>query len=411
MIKKTLNVLLIEDSPDYAELVRAWLADEEDTKFVLNWADSLLEGMNTLAKGGIHVVLLDLGLPDSSGPQTFSVIKSAAQGAPIIILSAGDSEALALRMVQEGAQDYLVKGSCSSAVLKKAVQYAMLRTAGQGGKPGSAALPNGAKIIGLMGVKGGVGTTTVACNLALEIRRQTEHKTLLADLDIDAGLVNFFMNIEARHSIMNGANGVHQLDTSCWEGIVAQDASGLHVARSPGRMGATASDVDRVRHLITLLVGMYQWILLDLGRLNSFSLGLLDRIDELLLITTTSVPSLYEAKRLIVALQKAGFEADRLRLVVNQFGDRNDYSGTELDRLFGMPVYARLPGASQELHDACANAKHLSEDSDFRGRIARLARKVAGQPEAPKSKVAQIFSFADKFLKRGHADSLARPSA
>jgi glutamate dehydrogenase (NAD(P)+) len=89
LIKKTLNVLLIEDSPDYAELVRAWLADEEDTQFVLSWADSLLEGMNTLAKGGIHVVLLDLGLPDSSGPQTFSVIKSAAQDAPIIILSAG----------------------------------------------------------------------------------------------------------------------------------------------------------------------------------------------------------------------------------------------------------------------------------------------------------------------------------
>jgi Flp pilus assembly CpaE family ATPase len=410
LIKKTLNVLLVEDSPDYAELVRAWLADEEDTRFVLNWADSLLEGMNTLAKGGIDVVLLDLGLPDSSGPQTFSVIKSAAQGAPIIILSAGDSEALALRLVQEGAQDYLVKSSCSSAVLKKAVQYAMVRTVGKGEKPGSVASPSRAKVIGLMGVKGGVGTTTVACNLALEMRRQTEHKTLLADLDIDAGLVNFFMNIEARHSVIDGASNVHQLDTACWEGIVAQGASGLHVARSPGRMGAPSSDLDRVRHLITLLVGMYQWILLDLGRLNAFSLGLLDRVDELLLVTTTSVPALYEAKRLIVALQKAGFEADRLRLIVNQFGDRNDYSGSELDRLFGMPVYARLPGASQELHDACAKAMHLPEDSDFRGRIARLARQVAGQPEAPRSKVAQIFSFAEKFLKRDPIDS-ARPAA
>ncbi|MDP9112706.1 MAG: response regulator [Acidobacteriota bacterium] len=407
MIKKTLNVLLIEDCPDYAELVRAWLADEGDTQFVLNWADSLLEGMNTLAKGGIDVVLLDLGLPDSSGPQTFRVIKSAAQSAPIIILSAGESEALALRLVQEGAQDYLVKSSCSSAVLKKAVQFAMVRTVGKGEKPGSVASPSGAKVIGLMGVKGGVGTTTVACNLALEIRRHTEHKTLLADLDIDAGLVNFFMNIETRHSVIDGATNVH-LDTACWEGIVAQGASGLHVARSPGRMGAPASDVDRVRHLITLLVGMYQWILLDLGRLNTFSLGLLDQVHELFLVTTTSVPALYEAKRVIVALQKAGFEADRVRLIVNQFGDRNDYSGKELDRLFGMPVYARLPGASQELHDACANAKHLPEDSDFRGRIARLARNVAGQPEAPRSKVAQIFSFAEKFLKRGPIDS-ARP--
>ena len=68
MIKKTVTVLLIEDSPEYAELIRAWLGDEEDAEFVLSWTDSLLEGMNTLAQGGIDVVLLDLGLPDSRGP-------------------------------------------------------------------------------------------------------------------------------------------------------------------------------------------------------------------------------------------------------------------------------------------------------------------------------------------------------
>ena len=163
-------------------------------------------------------------------------------------------------------------------------------------------------------------------------------------------------------------------------------------------MGADTPDLDRVRHLLTRVATFYQWILLDLGRLNAFSLSLLDRVDELFLVTTTSVPALYEAKRMIGALQKAGFEADRLRLIVNQFGDRNDYSGSELDRIFGIPVYARLPGAAQELHDACVNAKPLADNSEFRGHIARLARKVAGLPpeEKPKSKVSQIFSLADQ---------------
>src|SRR5260370_26108804 len=189
MIKRTLTVLLIEDSADYAELVRAWLADEEDVEFVLKWADSLLEGLSTLAEGGVDVILLDLGLPDSEGAATFTAARNSALGVPIIILSGGDSEALALRMVQEGAQDYLVKSSCSSAVLKKALRYAVVRQGTNAGKPAAAVSADRAKIIAVMGAKGGMGATTVACNLAVELRRQTEQRPLLADLDIDSGLV------------------------------------------------------------------------------------------------------------------------------------------------------------------------------------------------------------------------------
>ena len=70
----------------------------------------------------------------------------------------------------------------------------------------------------------------------------------------------------------------------------------------------------------------------------------------------------------------------------------------ELDRIFGIPLYARLRAASRELHDASVNCKLLAENSDFRGHIARLARRVAGLPDGKsKSKVAQIFSFAEKF--------------
>ena len=186
---------------------------------------------------------------------------------------------------------------------------------------------------------------------------------------------------------------------------MAQAAGALHIARSPSLMGADMPERDRVRHLITVLTAFYKWILLDLGRLNTFSLDLVDGVDELFVVTTTSVPALYEAKRMIGALQKAGFDADRIRLIVNQFGDRNDYSGTELNRIFGINVYAKLPGATQELHEACVNAKPLADNSEFRGHIAHLARRVAGLPEKPKSKVAQIFSFADKFRKSDRHDS------
>ena len=69
----------------------------------------------------------------------------------------------------------------------------------------------------------------------------------------------------------------------------------------------------------------------------------------------------------------------------------------DLDRLFGVPVYVSFTAASQDLHDACVQKKLPSRNSEFRLQMAALARKMAGlQAEKPKSRVSQIFSFAEK---------------
>jgi len=134
MNKKPLTVLLIEDSPAYAELVQQWLASK-DGAFVLNWTDSLKAGLNRLSRGGIDVILLDLGLPDSEGGKTFVAAQAHGASAPIIVLSANEDESLALKAIQDGAQDYIEKSSCNGELLAKAIQCAVLRH----GHPGATA--------------------------------------------------------------------------------------------------------------------------------------------------------------------------------------------------------------------------------------------------------------------------------
>src|SRR2546427_5380227 len=182
MERKTLTILLIEDSPDYAELVQRWLSAGGETAFALNWTDSLAIGLNRLNQGGVDLVLLDLGLPDSEGWETFARTRADGHNVPVIILSAGDSDPLALQMIQDGADDYLIKSTCTRDLLVKAVRYALVRHK-QTAKNATEASSGETHIIGVLGAKGGVGTTTVACNLASELRHQTGKKVLLADLD------------------------------------------------------------------------------------------------------------------------------------------------------------------------------------------------------------------------------------
>lgn len=403
MIKKNLTVLLIEDSPDFAELVQRWLSSREHVGFELSWADSLAAGLERLGQGAVDVILLDLGLPDSEGLPTFTRTRLHAARVPIILLSGEDNEPLALQMVQEGAQDYIAKSGCNADILSRAIQYAVLRYEGQGEKRPSDPALNLTRVIGVMGAKGGTGATTVACHLAVELQRQSDQKTLLMDLDVGGGMVGFLMNLESEHSILDAVSNVHHLDPAFWGGIVTQGPGRLHVVPSPHLAGRGEPDAEGLRHVLASIRDLYRWIVVDFGRLTVLSRALLEPVHELFLVSTTGIPAIYEARRTLSAMREVGFEGDRLRLVVNQHV-KNDLDGSELDRVFGAPVYAQLPMASRDLNDACVKRKLCAESSEFRAGVIGLARKMAGLPQdKPKSRVAQIFTFADK-SRAAHAD-------
>ena len=131
------------------------------------------------------------------------------------------------------------------------------------------------------------------------------------------------------------------------------------------------------------------------GEAARFSLSLLDNITELVLVTTTGIPALYKAKRAIAALRKIGFDKDRLKVAVNQLAKSQRLSDSDLDNLFGVPVFARFPMASQELHDASCKrgAARRMASSACRWRAWLV---IAGIEEKPKSIVAKMFSFAEK---------------
>lgn len=127
MSDQRLTVLLVEDNPGDARLIRESLAGSGAGTFDLETADRLATALRRLSTGGIDAVLLDLALPDSRGKETFSKAKAQAPTIPIIILTGLGDEALALKMVQEGAQDYVTKIDLNGSVLSRAIRYAIER--------------------------------------------------------------------------------------------------------------------------------------------------------------------------------------------------------------------------------------------------------------------------------------------
>ena len=123
-----LRILLIEDNPGDARLMQEYLSEPSEVVFILEHTESLGEGLERLSQPGIDVVLLDLSLPDASGIETFNRVQKHAPQVPIIVLSGQDDEALAMKTVNSGAQDYLVKGQgVDSRLISRCIRYAIER--------------------------------------------------------------------------------------------------------------------------------------------------------------------------------------------------------------------------------------------------------------------------------------------
>jgi PAS domain S-box-containing protein len=124
-----IRVLLVEDNPGDARLIKRMLEEAKGLACEVEWVETLDRGGERLMAGDVDVVLLDLGLPGSSGLDTLKRLQQKTVRMPaLVVLSGLSDEEIALQAVQSGAQDYLVKGQVDAPLLVRSIRYAIERS-------------------------------------------------------------------------------------------------------------------------------------------------------------------------------------------------------------------------------------------------------------------------------------------
>ena len=122
-----MNILLIEDNQGDVRLIKEILNDVEDFHYTLTASESLQQGIGLLTKKDFDIVILDLGLPDSQGLDSFRRLSRYAHNLPIIVFTGLEDKNTAIKAVQDGAQDYLIKGKIEGFPLTQALRFAIER--------------------------------------------------------------------------------------------------------------------------------------------------------------------------------------------------------------------------------------------------------------------------------------------
>jgi len=124
---KPVSILLIEDNPGDRRLIHEMLAEAGNVAFDVQYADRLQAAMEYLGQNGVEVILLDLGLPDSQGLETLRKVYAQASEMPIVVLTGLNDEMVGVQAINEGAQDYLIKGQVDTQLLRRTIRYAIER--------------------------------------------------------------------------------------------------------------------------------------------------------------------------------------------------------------------------------------------------------------------------------------------
>jgi Flp pilus assembly CpaE family ATPase len=312
------RVLVVEDNPADARLVEEMLRDAAPGEFELTLAESLAEAIGRAAEAGFDVALLDLRLPESQGIDTFRRLRARVPDLPIIVVTGLADTALGVTAVQEGAQDYLVKGQIAGESLARAIRYALVRSRTQAKLVESLERTERGRVLGFVGAKGGVGTTMVALNVSAALARR-DRSVIIAELMCHPAALSAYLGRTPVGTLAKLCEmSADQIGKREVGACLVQLSFGPRVLFGPQRADEAAGVGHEVAAaVVERLAETAQYVVLDLGSSVCAAVAAaLPRCDYVAIVTQAGSVGTKMAGSTLEVLRSSGLDESRFGLVI-----------------------------------------------------------------------------------------------
>ncbi|MDI7258529.1 MAG: AAA family ATPase [Thermodesulfobacteriota bacterium] len=289
----------------------------------LNGIISAIEGFSLQkSDASLSCDLLILEIGDGDLTKEFQVIHSIQTSGnvrEIFLTSSRLEPELLIQALRAGAKEFFPQ-----PIKKEEVMEALLKFKAQGEslKLSSVKKKRG-KIINIIGSKGGVGTTTIAVNLATSlIETKGSPSVALIDMNLLFGEIPIFLNVESAFNWGEIARNISRLDSTYLMSILSKHHSGVYVLPSPtGLDGVNVATPEIIGRLLSLMRNVFDFIVIDGGQsLDDISLKILEMSDTVLLVAILSLPCLSNLKRLLWTFQRLGYpEKEKIKIIISRY--------------------------------------------------------------------------------------------
>ncbi|MBC8018302.1 MAG: AAA family ATPase [Verrucomicrobia bacterium] len=333
------SIVIIDQDKLSRDSLMSSLRPYSDSITLAASVDYFTDGASKVQKNAPIVVFL--GVHDiQQGVKDVQFITLKYPRLSVIVCSLEKNSEWILALMRAGAVEYLLRPIVQEE-LKQALQkvgrflFAMPAEEAHAGK-----------IIAVYNPIGGMGTTTVAVNLAASLATATEGpKVALIDLNLDAGDVNTFLNVSPTYTLSSVATNIERLDANFLMSVMTRHSSGPFVLTEPAEVDEAVSITpEQVHRIMELLKGIFDYVVVDcVGRLAGCNMAIFKNSHLILFTTTLSLPALKNTKRYLSAMEQKGFGSDRVKLVINRYLPKSDIQIKDAEKVLARTVYQTIP--------------------------------------------------------------------
>jgi pilus assembly protein CpaE len=238
------------------------------------------------------------------------------------------------------------------------------------------------QILVLAGTKGGVGTTSVATNLAVALAECNDGGVVLVDLARPFAHVGAFLDLKSSHSIKDLLDSADNLDQLFVKQIAQKHRSKLEVLLCHPEFhldSSAVNTIDGMGKIFRVLRGAYDWIVIDLGTsLNRFDAWMLQQADQIFLVTELDVPNLQNLKMIRTLFRNWELEEHKVKFVVNRYTRDYALGLKDLEKIFPESPSYTLPSDYLHLIEAINQGESLGERAP-RSKLWRRLRELAAE--------------------------------
>lgn len=325
---------------------------------------SQMAALAAAAPAGESILVIDARrhaqLPD------LAPAKRARPEMGIIVVMPALDPALMLEAMRAGVNECVAE-PVSTAALEAAIRRVADRHSGVA-SPG--------KVIALVGAKGGLGTTTLATNIATTLATVHPGGSLLIDLHAGYGDAALFLGVEPRFSVADALANTHRLDEALFRDLVVRSWAGPDLLAAPPAL-TTAIEADRLRSLVQFVSRLYRFVVLDCPRAAGV-LEALDAVSTIVVATSQELAAVRNAGQLAGDLQRRCARG-RVMLVITRADSASDIGLRDIEQATGHPIQSVLPSDYRRCQHALNQGRPLVLANHCRlaAAVTRLAHDLA----------------------------------
>jgi len=394
-----ISILLVENNPQLAKHLEKTIGLIDQVEIVANalLAQEAIEMVRTLKP---LVALIDYNLPDMNGITLAEALRRDFPDTQVILISQDNYTEIVLQAIRAGACDFIthdVSVKELSDVLNRAASLAMQDRAKSALIPSAIAPEKGpagpsraeGKIISVYGAKGGIGTTTIAANLALALlEKEKDKRVVLVDGSLQYGDAHLLFNELGQLSVMDLVPRVLDLDREMVENVLLMNRpTGVHIMPGPPRPEyAEQITGESFARILEYLRRLFDYVVVNTSSyMTDAVLAALDAAEVIVLVTAQSVNAIRNTRLFLDLWYAMGMTKDRIRLVLNQYEEESPITTERVGDRLKFPVNTVIPKdlAAARKSDALGQPiLQSSRDSNFSRVMMTLAEQVVKQIEA-----------------------------